>query len=121
MPKFKIKNFVKISVTLMVAFFGFSLNVGFSSAQTNCILSGAYWTQNFCGPPILGSPLHMVVDGAGCSGFQVAYEIYDQNFLPGLTGHVGSVMGTFDEAGFKVDTVWISAGKDLDDSAHDWT
>ncbi len=63
----------------------------------------------------------MVVDGNGCSGYQVSYEIYDENIIPSMTRRVGRVMGTFDSAGYKADTIWIASGTDIDDPSYGLT
>ena len=116
---FIIKNkFIFLVTLLSLALFSYSK----SPAQAACTLRDAYWTQNFCGPPILGSPLHMIVDATGCAGYQLDFEVYDKGIPTFSGGHVGKgIKGTFDSYGYKADVIWIAAGYDLDHTPLDWT
>ena len=76
-----------------------------NSAGT-CKLSSAKWSWKFSAHPIIGSPLHMIVDGVGCSGYGVSFKIYSSEIF--ANREVAEVTGKFDSAGTKVDAVWVA-------------
>ncbi len=77
----------------------------------SCQLASATWHTNFSAQPIIGSPLHMIVNGAGCAGYAVSFQIYSDDWLQNYA--MGSANGTFDSTGTSLDVIW-KANNDSD-------
>jgi len=81
-----------------------------SGAAGVCRLYSVEWKTNFNAEPIIGSPLHMVVNGTGCPNYTVSYQVYDDAIGD---AHVGNITGKFDTTGTIADTVWKASGRDI--------
>lgn len=73
-----------------------------------CQLSTARLEGQFKSSPILGSPLHMIVNGSGCAGYGVSFKIYTADTF---TEEVETVNGVFDSGGILIDKVWVASNK----------
>lgn len=74
----------------------------------SCQLGSAQWQTNFNASPILGSPLHMIVNGAGCVNYGVSFKIYTADTF---TYSIDTVNGKFDSTGTKIDVIWTANNK----------